>query len=187
VAGKRTAATSGGAQTPARRRRTATSDGPPARLRRNLGNPGFSGYEYQIEVTVWVALDLMLAKGATDEVEIEPRSDEDLQAAVTDPAAASLGLVAHGAQLHLNLQAKTRSGSPWPATAIADVLLGTDADGTDQGARRTRPLALLQADAQGRYFFVTNEASADALRPHEGAHLFDFPEVNELPPHARAG
>jgi hypothetical protein len=189
VAGKRTrtAAASGGAQTQTRRRRTAASGGAPARSRRSPGNPGFSGYEYQIEVTVWVALDLMLAKGATDEIEIEPRSEEDLQAAVTEPAAASLGLVAHGAQLHLNLQAKTRSGSPWPATAIADVLLGTEDNATDQAARRARPLAMLQSDPQSRYIFVTNEASAQALRPHEGAHLFDFPEVDELPPHARAG
>ncbi len=186
MAAKKTAATRGGVQTQARRRRTAASSGARARSRRNPGNPGFSGYEYQIEVTVWVALDLMLAKGASEEIEIEPRSEEDLQAAVTDPAAASLGLVAHGGDLHLILQAKTRSGSPWPATAIADVLLGKDADGADQGARRNRPLAMLQADAQGRYVFVTNEASAEALRPHEGAHLFDVPEVDELPPHTRA-
>lgn len=93
MAGNRTAATRGGAQTQARQRRTAASGGAPARSRRSPGNPGFSGYEYQIEVTVWVALDLMLAKGATDEIEIEPRSEEDLQAAVPDPAAASLGLV----------------------------------------------------------------------------------------------
>jgi hypothetical protein len=129
----------------------------------------------------------MFAKGATNEIQIEPRSEEDLQAAVVEPATASLGLAAYSAQLHLNLQAKTRSGSPWSATAIADVLLGNDADATDQRARRARPLAMLQADPQGRYIFVTNEASAEALRPHEGEHLFDFPEVDELPPHARAG
>jgi len=188
VAGKRTAATSGGAQTRKRRRRTAASGGAPAQSRRNPGNPGFSGYEYQIEVTVWVALDLMLAKRAADEIEIEPSSEEDLQAAVTDPTAASLGLVAHGTQFHLILQAKTRSGSPWPATAIADVLRGgADANVEYQGDRRKRPLAMLQDDPQSRYIFVTNEASAEALRPHEGVHLFDFPEVAELPPHARAG
>jgi hypothetical protein len=90
-------------------------------------------------------------------------------------------------KLQLILQAKTRSGSPWPATAIADVLLGTDADVTDQGARRSRPLAMLRADPQNRYIFVTNEASAEALGPDEGAHLLDFPEADELPPHARAG
>ncbi len=187
MAGKRTARTSGSAPKQARGRRTATGGGPPARSRRNPGNSGFSGYEYQIEVTIWVALDLMLAKAATDEVIIEPRSEEDLEAAVTDPAAASLGLTAQGARLDLILQAKTRSGSPWPATAIADVLLGKDADDADRGGKRSRPLAILQDDPNRRYIFVTNEASAEALRPHEGANLFDFPEVDELPPHARAG
>jgi hypothetical protein len=167
-------------------RRTATSGGAPARSRRKPGNPGFSGYEYQIEVTVWVALDLMLAKAVTDEVVIEPPSEEDLEAAVLDPAAASLGLTALGARLDLILQAKTRSGSPWTTTAIADVLLGKDVNAVDKGGRRGRPLAMLQEDLQRRYVFVTNEASAESLRPHEGAHLFDFPEVDELPPYARA-
>ncbi|MFG1404159.1 nSTAND3 domain-containing NTPase [Xanthobacter sediminis] len=168
-------------------RRTAASGGAPAQSRRKHGNPGFSGYEYQIEVTVWVALDLMLAKAVTDEVVIEPRSEEDLEAAVKDPAVASLELTALGARLDLILQAKTRSGSPWSTTAIADVLLGKDANAADQGGRRSRPLAMLQDEMQRRYVFVTNEASAEGLRPHEGAHLFDFPEVDELPPHARAG
>ncbi len=150
-------------------------------------NPGFPGYEYQIEVTIWVALDLRLAKVATDEVMIEPRSEEDLEAAVTHPAAASLRLTAQGVRLDLILQAKTRSGSPWPATAIADVLLGKDVDDADRGGKRSRPLAMLKNDPERRYIFVTNEASAWALRPHEGANLFDFPEVHDLPPHARAG
>ncbi len=187
MAGKRTGAKSGNAQTKAHRRRTAANGGPPARSCRKAGNPGFSGYEYQIEVTVWVALDLMLAKGATDEIEIEPRSEEDMQAAVKDSGVASLGLVAQGAQFHLNLQAKTRSGSPWSTTAIADVLLGKDADAGDQGKGRIRPLPMLEADPQSRYVFVSNEASASGLRPHEGVHLFDFPEVDKLPPYARAG
>lgn len=191
MARERAAATSKGAQTqpPKRRRRTAAGGGAPSRSRRDPGNPGFAGYEYQIEVSVWVALDLVLAKRATDEIELEPRSEEDLQAAVTDPAAASLGLLAHGAQLQLILQAKTRSGSPWPTAAVADVLLGgdVDVDVADQGPRRIRPLAMLQDDPLSRYIFVTNEASTAALRPHEGTHLFDFPEVDELPPHARTG
>lgn len=91
-------------------RRTTASGGPPARSRSKPGNPGFAGYQYQIEVTIWVALDLMLAKRGTEEVEIEPRSDEDLKAAVKDPSLASLGLTAQGARLDLILQAKTARG-----------------------------------------------------------------------------
>jgi len=180
VAGKRALAGSGNAETKSRQRRSA-------RRRRKPGNPGFSGYEYQVEVSVWVTLDLILAKGATDEIEIEPRSEEDLQAAVKDPAVASLGLVAQGVQLRLNLQAKTRSGSPWSTTAIANVLLGKNSEVSDQGKGRVRPLSMLEADPQSHYVFVSNEASASGLRPHEGLHLFDFPEVDRLPPYARAG
>ncbi|TKB24550.1 hypothetical protein FCL47_17060 [Desulfopila sp. IMCC35006] len=179
--------TSKRAQKQPQKRRTATSSGPPAQSRRKSGNPGFSGYEYQIEVSVWVALDLMLAKDVTEEIEIEPRSEEDIQAAVTDPSSASLGLQVHCTQFHLIMQAKTRSSSPWSSTVFADILLGKDADVTNQGARRRRPLTMLQADPHGRYIFVTNEASTEALRPHEGTHLFDFPEVDELPPHTRHG
>jgi hypothetical protein len=54
---------------------------------------------------------------------------------VADPAAATLGLVERGAQLHLNLQAETRSGSPWPTTANVAVLLGSDADAAGHGAK----------------------------------------------------
>jgi hypothetical protein len=70
-----------------------------------------------------VALDLLSAKGATNVVVIEPRSDEDLEAAVKDPSTALLGLTADGERLDLILQAKTRSGSPWSTAAIADVLI----------------------------------------------------------------
>lgn len=168
-------------------RRTPASGGAPTRVRRKAGNPGFAGYEYQIEVTIWVALDLMLAKNATTEIMIEPPSDEDLEAAIQDSGAASLDLTAPGERLDLVVQAKTRSGSPWSTSAIADVLLGKEAGESGASRKRTRPLDMLQAAQERRYVFVTNEASAEGLRPHEGEHLFDFPEVTELPPHSREG
>ena len=56
------------------------------------GNAGYAGYEYQIEVTIWAALDLMVAKHATDEVTIEPPCDEDFEAAVDDPSPLCLRL-----------------------------------------------------------------------------------------------
>lgn len=100
------------------------SGGSPARRRNKAGNPGFRGYEYQIDATIWVALDLILARAATEEVVIEPRSEEDLEAGVKDPSLASLGLAAEGKRFDLILQTKTRSGSPWTSNAIADVLRG---------------------------------------------------------------
>ena len=49
---------------------------------RPAGNPSYAGYEYQISVTVWAALDLMLAKGVTEALRVEPPSPEDIEAAL---------------------------------------------------------------------------------------------------------
>jgi hypothetical protein len=171
----------------AKRRTVATGGEPAERLRRKTGNAGYAGYEYQITVSVWVGLDLMLVKGAADQITIEPRSDEDLEAAIADPESGLLEAAAAGDGFELVLQAKTRSGAPWTATAIADVLLGKDNDTAGKGGKRSRPLEMLEVDSRRRYVFVTNEASAEALRAHEGEHLFDFPEPSDLPPHARDG
>jgi DNA polymerase III delta prime subunit len=185
VAAKKLATPKGGVP---RARRTAASGGTPAKSRQKKpGNPGYSGYEYQINVTIWVALVLMLAKHATDEIIIEPQSDEDIEATLQDPSNAILGLNIVGKKVDLILQAKTRSGSPWSTSAIADVLLGTDGDQESSGRKRSRPLKMLEAESTKHYAFVTNEATVGALRAHEGEHLFDFPEVNQLPPHARRG
>ncbi len=171
---------------PAAKRRTATNGGAPATRRSaKPGNPGYAGYEYQITVTVWVALDLMLVKMTTTQIQVEPRSDEDIEAAVQDPATGLSEASAKIDAIELVIQAKTRSGSPWTAPAIADVLLGKAPLGKGSGGKRTRPLEMLEADPTRRYVFVTNESLAEGLRPHEGEHLLDFPDVDELPPHAR--
>lgn len=180
------ASTTEGKGTP--KRRTAASGGVQAeRLRSKPGNAGYAGYEYQITVSVWVGLDLMLVKRVAEGITIEPRSDEDLEAAVSDPESGLLETAISGDGFDLVLQAKTRSGAPWTTPAVADVLLGKGNDAASKGGKRSRPLAMLETDERRRYVFVTNEASAEALRPHEGEHLFDFPEPTDLPPHARVG
>ncbi|MBC3940635.1 HEAT repeat domain-containing protein [Sphingomonas albertensis] len=168
------------------KRRTTASGGEPAeRVHQRAGNAGYAGYEYQITVSVWVGLDLMLVKGLANQITIEPRSDEDLEAAVANPETGLLETAAAGDGFDLVLQAKTRSGAPWTAPAIADVLLGKGNDAAGKDGKRSRPLEMLEADERRRYVFVTNEASVEALRAHEGDHLFDFAEPTDLPPHAR--
>ncbi len=157
-------------------------------MKATTGNPSYAGYEYQIGVTVWVALYLMLAKEAAEWVVIEPRSHEDIEASVREPENASLRVTAEGGRFELVVQAKSRSTDPWSTTAFADVLNGKhDKDGAAGAKARARPLAVLAANATKHYIFVTNESVQAGLRPHRGDHLFDFPEVHELPPYARAG
>ena len=43
------------------------------------GQPAYIGYEYQIFVTVWVALELIFQRGLPH-IEIEPASQEDIEA-----------------------------------------------------------------------------------------------------------
>ena len=154
----------------------------------SAGNPGFAGYEYQIEVTIWIALDLMLAKAGTDGLSIEPPSHEDIEASINYPDVALLDLTAQTPdRIDLIIQIKTRSKSPWPTKDFANILTGK-ANGKDsKSRRRSRPLEMLRADPRRRYVFITNEALSAPLREHQGQDFLDFPHTAKLPPYARAG
>jgi HEAT repeat protein len=152
------------------------------------GNPGYAGYEYQIEVTIWIALDLLLAKAGTDALNIEPPSHEDIEASIQDPDNALLDLTVQAAdRINLTFQIKTRSSSPWSSSDFAKILTGKANKKDGEGRRRSRPLDMLTADSQRRYVFITNEALAQGLRVHQGQEIFDFPDIVELPPYARQG
>lgn len=155
--------------------------------KKRAGNPSYAGYEYQIEVTIWIALDLLLAKTATNELIIEPPSYEDIEASVEYPDKALLGLTAQVNRIDLIFQVKTRSGAPWSSKDFAKVLTGKQDEKVGKARARIRPLDLLKADSHRRYVFITNEALAKPLRIHQGQHIFDFPEVTELPPFIRKG
>ena len=43
------------------------------------GGHSISGYEYQIDVSVWLALELVLANRMTQELILEPASEEDIE------------------------------------------------------------------------------------------------------------
>lgn len=159
-----------------------------SRRKRGGGNPGYAGYEYQIEVTIWIALDLMLAKSSTDMLNLEPPSHEDIEASIKNPDDALLDLTAQVAdRIDLIFQVKTRSTSPWSSKDFAKILTGTANKKDTHGGRRLRPLEMLKADSRRRYVFITNEALSPPLRVHQGENILDFPEVTALPPYARKG
>jgi hypothetical protein len=184
--GRKDTAKTAGSKAAGRKRRRPDGGGAPAARKRAPGNPSYGGYEYQIGVTVWAALDLMLAKQVTDALTVEPRSHEDIEAAIVDPDCALLEASGIDSAGELVIQAKTRSTDPWTTTALADVLLGkADADSTSASKARSRPLEMLTKEPKRRYVFVTNEGLTGSLRPHAGLHLLDFPDVHELPPYTR--
>lgn len=154
---------------------------------RKAGNPSYAGYEYQINVTIWVSLDLMLAKAETKQLTIEPRSQEDIETSIQDPDKALLGLDAQTSQIELIFQVKTRSVAPWSSRDMAKILTRNHKTNNDIRHARQSPLDLLELDQRRRYVFVTNESLEKSLRVHQGQHIFDFPEVRDLPPYAREG
>jgi hypothetical protein len=48
------------------------------------GGPSLEGYFYQVDVSVWAALDLLLAKKLAQQLVLEPASKEDLEATLAE-------------------------------------------------------------------------------------------------------
>lgn len=162
----------------------------------NGGNQSYAAYNYQIDATIWIGLELMLAKGRTNEIEIEPPSHEDVEATLSDPDRASLDAGATVPGGRLIIQIKSRTTAPWTSKAFAEVLKGAEpkaggkgkAKGKAKGpAPRIRPLNMLVADKTAKYLFVTNESLESGLRPYQNIELLSFPDPEDLPPYCRQG
>lgn len=86
------------------------------------GAAALAGYDYQIDVSIWLALDLMLSRKLTDRVTLEPASEEDLEAELTD---FEQGVVATRASVNgklLVVQAKRREGDAWRVADLKRLL-----------------------------------------------------------------
>ena len=140
------------------------------------GNAGFAGYDYQIEATVWLALELMVARSVTDEVVIEPPSQEDVEAAIQDAGKAELRLCCADSPSGHAFQMKRRSSAPWSASDLAKVIT----QGEVAQARKS-PLEMLEADKRMRFVLITNETTAKRLRPFEVEDVQEVSEATTLP------
>lgn len=153
------------------------------------GNPSYGGYEYQILVTIWAALDLILAKQLTDHIVIEPPSHEDIEAELNvGPERAFVSFNLPGGTTDLIVQAKSRSTGSWSSSDIAEILQGNPAssEGTRGPAPRVRPLDLLIGDERKHYVLVTNAGLEAGLMPHNVETLLEWPDATALPPHTRS-
>ena len=151
------------------------------------GNPSFAGYEYQIDATVWLALELMLARSVSEELVVEPPSQEDVEAAVRDKAAASLGMASEEGSRRFSFQIKSRSGEPWSAAALGGILTRGRQGGVSPKPARESPLEMLETDDRGRFVLITNETTSEALRRFEVEDVLEASEARSLPRGARQG
>lgn len=117
------------------------------------GGDALAGLDYQIDVSVWLALDLILANRLTDELELEPASEEDIEAVLAPNAAgavvSTVRLFEQGKPYRLVVQAKLRSGDPWRVSDINALL--------KHGEKRVSAAERLD-DPDVRYLLVTSAA-----------------------------
>jgi hypothetical protein len=112
------------------------------------GSASLAGYEYQIDVSVWLALDLVLVSQQTDELELEPASQEDLEAELTDSQPGRLISRVPMKNYTLIVQAKRRGGDAWTPSTLRSLL--------DHGSDTRKSAAERLKSASTRYLLVTS-------------------------------
>ncbi len=147
------------------------------------GNPSYMAYEYQIEVSAWIAVDLLLARRLCDQIAIEAKTKEDVEADI----AQQFPITGLDAGTLLTIQIKTKSTGAWSSAAFAKVLRGELSRGDDATVPakgpppRIRPLEMLRNEAQRTYLFITDAAVDKALFPFRVESLGDPSEAIALP------
>lgn len=156
------------------------------------GSSGYRGYDYQIFVTVWLALKLMLEKRRCAAIEVEPASDEDVEAKLdvpADAAAARLGLAMD--TVELDVQVKSRDSGQWTESGFRDVLNGspvakskaspTKRSKTTHQTGRDRPLTRLRGKSKRRFLLVTDAQLHPDLRDFSVSNIGGESAASALP------
>jgi hypothetical protein len=145
-------------------------------------NPSYQGYDYQKLVTVWVALRLMFGpSAATDQVVVEPVSHDDIKALLAVPEEAAEASLKIAASSELHVQIKFKGAGAWSAKEFAGVVNDKTAKGTKGPKPRPRAKALLLADSNRRYVFITNSSVDSALAKGRVKYPEQNPEAAFLP------
>ena len=137
------------------------------------GGHTIAGYDYQIDVSVWLALDLILASKLTQQVVLEPASQEDLETELskTEPGRATNKASLEG--YTLIVQAKLRSGDAWTVNSIRSLL---------EYGSETRPSAKDRLSASNaRYLLVTSAGLNGRTRGLRVRHAGEWPAAADMP------
>ncbi|CAM2192466.1 PBS lyase HEAT-like repeat-containing protein [Paraburkholderia kururiensis] len=145
-------------------------------------NPSYQGYDYQKLVTVWVALRLMFSQSAvTGQVVVEPASHDDVKALLAVPqeaAEANLKIIASG---ELHVQIKFKGAGAWSSKEFAGVVNDKTAKGVKGPKPRPRAKAMLLADGNRRYVFITNSSVDGALAKGRVKYPEQVPDADFTP------
>ncbi|MDL2285005.1 hypothetical protein LJC19_07700 [Oxalobacter sp. OttesenSCG-928-P03] len=138
------------------------------------GARSLAGYDYQVDVSIWLALDLMLGSDLTQMIELEPASEEDLEAELADDepsrVATSIGIGGYT----LVVQVKLRGGDAWTINDINSLL---------KHGSPTRPSAVQRLENPAvKYLLVTSASTNGKARNLRVKRAGSWPKEGELPP-----
>ena len=136
------------------------------------GGQSVAGYEYQIDVSVWLALDLVLANRLTHELVLEPASEEDIEADLAENEPGRLTSTAALDGYRLIVQAKLRGGDAWTVAGVKALLEHGDA----------RPSAAKRLeDGKSRYLLITSAGLNGGTRGLRVRRAGSWPKPGDVP------
>ncbi|WP_279360071.1 hypothetical protein [Methylobacterium indicum] len=140
--------------------------------RSGSGGQSVAGYEYQIDVSVWLALDLVLASRLTYELVLEPASEEDIEADLAENEPGRLTSTAALDGYRLIVQAKLRGGDAWTVAGVKALLEHGDA----------RPSAMERLkNEKSRYLLVTSAGLNGGTRGLRVRRAGSWPKPGDMP------
>lgn len=153
------------------------------------GNTSYKGYDYQIAVTAWVALTLLVDSDAntTNEIIVEPASNEDIEVNLNVPPDEALATILVPQAEKLMIQIKFRGSGYWSSKAFAALVEDKPKKGAQGPSPRLRAKSLLLSDPDRRYVLVTNIGVDTPLSKGRVERVDISPPKSFLPPEIASG
>lgn len=137
------------------------------------GARSLAGYDYQVDVSIWLALDVMLGSGLTQVIELEPGSEEDIEAKLVDEEPGRISTRVGLDDYTLVVQAKLRGGDAWTVKGIERLLKHGSA---------SRPAAKDRLrDPKIRYLLITSAGLNGGARGLAAKHAGSWPKKDAMP------
>ncbi len=137
------------------------------------GAASLAGYEYQIDVSVWLALDLILVSRLTEDLVLEPATQEDLEAELTESEPGRLVSRVPMTGYTLIVQAKRDGGDAWTPKTLKTLL--------DHGSDKRISAANRLKNVNSRYLLVTSAGVNGPARKLTQRRAGTWPKSTAMP------
>lgn len=144
------------------------------------GRSAYRGFEYQIRVTAWLALEFLIAQNRRGRVEVEPLTGEDLEILRSRDENQETGerrvgfVVGDGGEQRCIVQIKARQGGHWTAGHLVAILNGKEDEEGASGSNRQWPVQIMKANPAATLLFVTDSTVAPGLTWFLAEDALDF-------------